>query len=91
MPLTLFTLRQTALRMKRFRLKWQGGIIPRLAQGAYKERQLPPGTLENVRRAVLADALEESGCTGTILLGHLRSGGKHVRGCFVVDALLGKK
>ena len=40
---------------------------------------------------VLADAVEESGCSDTDLLGHLRSGGVHARGCFAIDLLLGKE
>ncbi|HEY7425078.1 MAG TPA: hypothetical protein VH682_12680 [Gemmataceae bacterium] len=39
---------------------------------------------------ILADALEEAGCTNQDILDHCRSGGEHVRGCWVVDALLGK-
>jgi len=39
---------------------------------------------------VLADALEEAGCTDADLLGHLRGPGPHVRGCWVLDLLLGK-
>ena len=39
---------------------------------------------------VLADALEEAGCTDTDLLAHCRSGGGHLRGCWAVDLLLGK-
>ena len=46
------------------------------AQGSYGE--LP----------VLADALEEAGCTSAAILGHCRSGGAHVRGCWVVDEIL---
>jgi hypothetical protein len=38
---------------------------------------------------VLADALEESGCTDEAILRHCRSGGEHARGCWVLDALLG--
>jgi hypothetical protein len=71
-------------------LAWNGGTAARLAQGAYEERRLPSGLLDNARLAVLADALEEAGCSDCQILGHLRSGGEHVRGCFVVDALLGK-
>jgi hypothetical protein len=40
---------------------------------------------------VLADALEEAGCDRAELLGHLRSGGGHVRGCWALDVLLGKQ
>jgi hypothetical protein len=67
-----------------------GGIAFRLAQAAYETRLLPAGTLDNDRLAVLADALEEAGCTDAALLGHLRSSGAHVRGCQVLDSLLGR-
>jgi hypothetical protein len=39
---------------------------------------------------ILADALEEAGCDSEQLLGHCRGSGPHVRGCWVVDQLLGK-
>jgi hypothetical protein len=40
---------------------------------------------------VLADALEEAGCAEPMLLSHCRDqGAVHVRGCFVLDLLLGK-
>jgi hypothetical protein len=39
---------------------------------------------------VLADALEEAGCTDEAILSHCRGRGPHVRGCWVVDLLLGK-
>ena len=40
--------------------------------------------------AVLADALEESGCCDEQILSHCRGPGPHVRGCFVIDLLLNK-
>jgi hypothetical protein len=40
---------------------------------------------------VLADALEEAGCTDAELLQHLRGPGPHVRGCHLVDLLLAKE
>jgi hypothetical protein len=43
------------------------------------------------RLPILADALEEAGCTEAELLAHLRGRGPHVRGCWVLDLLLGKK
>jgi hypothetical protein len=61
-----------------------------LAQAAYEERDLPAGTLDAGRLAVLADALEEAGCTDPDLLIHLRSPGPHYRGCWAIDLLLGK-
>jgi hypothetical protein len=69
-------------------LNWNGGTIPNLARAAYEARVLPAGTLDPARLGVLADALEEAGCTDAGLLGHLRGPGPHVRGCFAVDLLL---
>jgi hypothetical protein len=40
---------------------------------------------------VLADALEEAGCTSGDVLAHCRRPGLHVRGCWVVDLLLGQE
>jgi hypothetical protein len=68
----------------------QDGLIPKLARAAYENRSLPAGTLDAARLAVLADALEDAGLTDAEVLGHLRSGGPHVRGCFALDASLGR-
>ncbi len=41
---------------------------------------------------VLADALEEAGCTNQELLRHLREQGQaHVRGCWCIDQVRGKE
>jgi hypothetical protein len=40
---------------------------------------------------ILADALEEAGCGDPDILSHCRGGGPHVRGCWVVDLVLGKQ
>ncbi len=72
-------------------LAWDNSSIVRLAAAVYEERLLPAGTLDATRLAVLADALEEAGCTDTELLEHLRGPGPHVRGCFVLDLLLGRE
>jgi hypothetical protein len=71
---------------------WAGssGAVVKLAQAAYDQRLLPWGELDHGRLAVLADALEESGCDNQEMLGHLRGPGPHVRGCWVIDLLLGK-
>jgi hypothetical protein len=61
-----------------------------LAQAGYDERDLPAGTLDPARLAVLADALEEAGCTESNILSHLRSPGPHVRGCWALDLILRK-
>jgi hypothetical protein len=71
-------------------LSWNDSIVVRLAQAAYDDRILPAGTLDNTRLLILADALEEAGCTDEQILTHLRSGGEHYRGCWVIDLLLGK-
>jgi len=39
---------------------------------------------------ILADALEDAGCTDAAILEHCRGPGPHVRGCWVVDLILGK-
>ena len=39
---------------------------------------------------ILADALEEAGCENPDILAHCRGPGVHVRGCWVVDLVLGK-
>jgi hypothetical protein len=62
-----------------------------LAQAAYDERSLPRGQLDPQRLTVLADALEEAGCTDPTILAHLRSPGPHVRGCWPLDQLLKKE
>jgi hypothetical protein len=69
---------------------WLTPAVVAVARAAYNKRQLPAGTLDPARLAVLADALEESGCQEASILEHLRGPGPHVRGCWVVDALLGK-
>ena len=40
---------------------------------------------------ILADALEEAGCTDADILEHLRGSGPHLRGCWAVDTLLDKR
>jgi hypothetical protein len=65
--------------------------VTSLAVAVYVERALPSGELDHERLAILSDALEETGCTDARLLTHLREPGKHVRGCWVIDALLGKQ
>jgi hypothetical protein len=62
-----------------------------LALAAYEDRSLPAGTLDPARLAILTDALEEAGCTNADILDHCRAPGPHVRGCWVVDLILGKE
>jgi len=42
-------------------------------------------------RSCLHDALLDAGCDNEDILAHCRSEGPHVRGCWVVDLLLGKE
>jgi hypothetical protein len=64
-------------------LTWNNGAIPTLAQFIYNDRAFD-------RLSLLADALASAGCTNEDILAHCRSGGEHVRGCWVVDLVLGK-
>jgi hypothetical protein len=65
-------------------LAWGPGSIPDLAQAIYEERAFD-------RLPILADALEEAGCTDASILDHCRGPGPHALGCWVVDLILGKK
>jgi hypothetical protein len=65
-------------------LHWKDRGVQRLARAIYEERrfhELP----------ALGDALAQAECTNTDVLAHCREPGEHVRGCWVVDLLLGKK
>ena len=64
-------------------LAWQGGLVVSMARRTDESGDY--GGLP-----ILADALEEAGCTDADLLAHCRSGGGHLRGCWAVDLLLGK-
>jgi hypothetical protein len=70
---------------------WSMPQVVALAQAAYDQRDLPCGTLDVARLAVLADALEDAGCDRADLPAHLRGPGPHVRGCWAIDLLLGKQ
>jgi hypothetical protein len=60
---------------------WNDGTVPRLARGIAER-----GDFESL--PILADALEDAGCTDAIILGHCRSAGRDVRRSWVVDAIL---
>jgi hypothetical protein len=62
---------------------WNGSTVVRLAQAIYDERAFD-------RLPILADALEDAGCTAPEVFSHCRGGGEHARGCWVIDLLLGK-
>jgi hypothetical protein len=63
---------------------WLTSDAMALAQGIYDERAFD-------RMPILADALQDAGCTNDDVLNHCRDANRvHVRGCWVVDLLLGK-
>jgi hypothetical protein len=62
---------------------WLTPKVLSLAQSIYQDRAFG-------RMPILGDVLEEAGCDNTEILAHCRSQSEHVRGCWVVDAILGK-
>jgi hypothetical protein len=64
-------------------LAWNDGLIPKLAQAIAEENAFD-------RLPILADALEEAGCTDEEILAHCRDKGAHVRGCWVVALFLAR-
>ena len=62
---------------------WRTGTAVALAEGIYEERAFD-------RMTILADALEEASCNNADILIHCLGEGPHIRGCWVVDLLLGK-
>jgi hypothetical protein len=65
-------------------LAWLSPTVVSLATGIYEDRAFD-------RLPILADALEDAGCTSADLLNHCRQPGEHARGCWPVDLLLGKQ
>jgi hypothetical protein len=63
---------------------WNDDAPRRLAQAIHDARAFD-------RIPLLADALEDAGCTDGDILAHCRGPGPHVRGCWVIDLLLGKE
>jgi hypothetical protein len=63
---------------------WRTSNVNALAQSIYNDRAFD-------RLPILADALEDAGCDNADILNHCRQPGEHVRGCWVVDIILGKK
>jgi hypothetical protein len=57
--------------------------VGRIAEGIYDERAFD-------RLPILAHALLDAGCDAVELPAHCWSAGPHVRGCWVVDTILGK-
>lgn len=62
---------------------WLTSTVLALARQMYDSGDFSP-------MPILADALQDAGCGDDTILAHSRGPGPHVRGCWVVDALLGK-
>jgi hypothetical protein len=67
-----------------FRSEWGTPAVLALAGEAHESRDFSA-------MPILADALEDIGCSDSLVLAHLRGPGPHIPGCWVVDALLGKE
>jgi hypothetical protein len=62
---------------------WLAPKVTTIAQAMYESR-----TFDQMPQ--LADALEVAGCENHDIIDHCRGPGPHIRGCWVVDLLLGK-
>jgi hypothetical protein len=63
---------------------WRTATAVALAAQMYESRDFSA-------MPILADALQDAGCDSADVLDHCRGPGAHVRGCWVVDLMLGKK
>ncbi|VTR93233.1 Uncharacterized protein OS=Sorangium cellulosum (strain So ce56) GN=sce5710 PE=4 SV=1 [Gemmata massiliana] len=63
---------------------WITTDVLALAKGIYQEKAFD-------RMPILADALQDAGCGNAEVLDHCRGPGPHVRGCWVIDLVLGKE
>jgi hypothetical protein len=64
--------------------RWRTSDVNGLARSIYGDRAFD-------RMPILADALMDAGCADEQFLSHCRGAGPHVRGCWVVDLVLGKE
>ena len=65
-----------------FAPEWRTDTAVSLARGMYEPREFSA-------LPILADALQDAGCDNDDILNHCRGEGPHVRGCWVVDLVLG--
>jgi hypothetical protein len=63
---------------------WRTDTAAALARQMYEARDFSA-------MPILADALQDAGCDNEDILVHCRGNGPHVRGCWVVDLVLGKE
>jgi hypothetical protein len=67
-----------------FSPRWRTSTAVAIARGMYESRDF--GAMP-----ILADALQDAGCEAEAILTHCRDAQQvHVRGCWVVDLVLGK-
>jgi hypothetical protein len=64
--------------------RWLTPTVMAIARAIYEDRAFD-------RMPILCDCLEESGCVDAEILAHGRVPGIHVRGCWVLDLLLGRE
>ena len=64
--------------------RWLTSNVVDLAGAIYEERAFE-------KMPILADALMDAGCDSEEIINHCRGNGPHVRGCWVVDLLTGRK
>jgi hypothetical protein len=67
-----------------FSPEWRTSTAVALAQQMYDSRDF-------ALMPILGDALQDAGCDSDDILDHCRGAGPHVRGCWVVDLVLGKE
>jgi hypothetical protein len=67
-----------------FEKEWLTAKVVLLARAIYDGQAFE-------RMGVLADTLQEVGCANADILGHCRGPGPHVRGCWLLDLVLGKE
>jgi hypothetical protein len=67
-----------------FAPRWRTSDTIGVAQAIYDERAFN-------RLPILADALMDAGCEDERIIGHCRRYGTHVRGCWVIDLVLGRE
>ncbi|MCE9562593.1 MAG: hypothetical protein K8U57_11135 [Planctomycetes bacterium] len=72
------------LRKVKFQKEWRTSTAIAIAQQMYESRDFSA-------MPILADALQDAGCDNADILDHCRDEKQvHVRGCWVVDQVLGK-
>jgi hypothetical protein len=63
---------------------WLTSAVVNLARAVYEDRRCRD-------MPILADALEDAGCSQQDVIRHCRGAAEHVKGCWVVDLLLGRE